>query len=384
MKKKMTVLGGLLLAALVSAYSVAGTYAKYISSVDFADEARVAKWEFKVNGADPVAFNDFDIDLFKDSYETKAINHQFVVSSEPGVDVVAPGTNGEYSLNLKGTAETNYTVKLDNVEVLNEIKTTDKDGKEYSPIKFSLTQGANALLTDVSIDDLKTELAKLYDGQTVYPANYNLDETLVLSWKWDFEQPVPDSINNMTDEDAKKAAIAAYIAEYDALDTYLAQQQGKVNVKFGVTVTQTQAAATIATNNTKLASTINTKVSSADLADLTKMGYDATLARNVKAEVDGTTIKLTGEINKTTKDEGFSSVESDRTGYYYPITIKANQASTVSFSPSKTQDIAAGESLTILYALKDGDKKTTITVTNKADNADTVTYTVDYTGVTLR
>ena len=88
------------------------------------------------------------------------------------------------------------------------------------------------------------------------------------------------------------------------------------------------------------------------------MGYDAALSRNVKAEVTGNTLALTGDINFTSKDEGFSSVASDRTGYYYPVTIKANQDSTVTFSqsPTKTQTI----------------------------NGTTKTYTVDYTGLNFR
>ncbi len=376
MKKKMTVLGGLLLAALVSAYSVCGTYAKYISSIDFADEARVAKWEFKVNGEDPAAFNNFDIDLFKDSYEIENINHQFVVSSEPGVKVVAPGTEGEYALALTGTAETNYTVLLDNVEVANTIKTTDKDGKEYSPIKFSLTVGTDEVVSNVSIDDLKVELEKLYNGQAVYPANHTLNEELVISWKWDFEQPVPDTI---TDADA----IAAYKAEYNALDTYLAQEQGTVSVKFGVTITQTQDEATVTSNNTTLATTINTKIDSADLKTLKSWGYDAALSRNVKSEVTGNTLALTGSINFTSKDEGFSSNVADRTGYYYPVTIKATQDSTITYSqnPTKTESIKAGESLTILYALnsESNAKQSTITITD--NNGNTNTYTVDYTGL---
>lgn len=364
MKKKMTVLGGLLLAALVSAYSVCGTYAKYISSIDFADEARVAKWDFKVNGENPAAFNNFDIDLFKESYEIKGIDHQFVVSSEPGVKVVAPGTEGKYALALTGTAETNYTVLLDNVEVENTIKTTDKDGNEYSPIKFSLTVGGTARLTDVSIDDLKAELEKLYDGQAVYPANHTLNEELVISWKWAFEQDTN-------------------VDEYDALDTYLAQEQGTVSVKFGVTITQTQAEATVDTNNTTLATTINTKIDSADLKTLKSWGYDAALSRNVKSEVTGDTLALTGSINFTSKDEGFSSNVADRTGFYYPVTIKATQDSTITFSqnPTKTKSIKAGESLTILYALdsESATKQSTITIAD--NNGNTQIYTVDYTGL---
>ena len=45
MKKRTMAVGGLLLAVAMTSYSVAGTYAKYTSKIDLADEARIAKWD---------------------------------------------------------------------------------------------------------------------------------------------------------------------------------------------------------------------------------------------------------------------------------------------------------------------------------------------------
>ena len=49
MKKKIAVLGTLLMAVVITGYSVSGTYAKYVSEIDIEDEARVAKWKIGMN-----------------------------------------------------------------------------------------------------------------------------------------------------------------------------------------------------------------------------------------------------------------------------------------------------------------------------------------------
>lgn len=64
MKKKMTVLGVLLMVVAITSYSVGGTYAKYISAFDAADEARVAKWTVDFEEDSTYTIND----LFKESY----------------------------------------------------------------------------------------------------------------------------------------------------------------------------------------------------------------------------------------------------------------------------------------------------------------------------
>jgi len=360
MKRKSMAVGALLLAVLVTSYSVCGTYAKYTSSIDIKDEARVAQWAFKLNGNNPEAMANIDIDLFKDSYVYGDDNHTVVVSNTPGVDVVAPGTSGEYSFRISGTAETNYTVSMNSVSIENTIKTTKLDGSIYDPIVFKLTD-KNGVLATGNSEALKTALEALYSNNTVvYAANHTLDDQYTISWSWDFD----DNGNGTNDE----------------LDTYLAQQNGTVKVGLNLVINQTQAKATVETNESLKASFSN-KFDETDYAALVGMGYEPELSRNIKFVYNSSnnTILLSGSIQKTTKDEGFSSVASDRTGYYYPISIRVNKDSQITFSsnPTKQETATANTNFTILYALSNsGAKTSTITIGG-------VNYTVDYTGVTF-
>ena len=131
MKKKMTVLGVLALAVAITASQVGGTYAKYISSYGTTDQARVAKWDFNETNTNTV-------DLFQQSYTNE--NGTFVASKD-AYKVVAPGTEGEYSYSVKGTAEVNFkvvnTLKIENNVVLKD----ENDNVIYDPIEFSTDGG---------------------------------------------------------------------------------------------------------------------------------------------------------------------------------------------------------------------------------------------------
>lgn len=104
MKKNRILIVGVITAfvALITLSLVSGTWAKYTSSVEGSDTARVAKWSF--NGADleerTIAFN-----LFQTSYgET--------VKSKDGKKVVAPGTEGSATFALKNTGEVAAEAKI--------------------------------------------------------------------------------------------------------------------------------------------------------------------------------------------------------------------------------------------------------------------------------
>ena len=160
MKKKGMALCGLFMAVAITGYSVSGTYAKYTSTIDMTDEARVAKWGFNLK-KDETSTSRYDINLFEDSYLVTGDTNTKVVSSEPGIKVVAPGTEGSYKFAVEGTAETNFTVSIENITLENTITTTyDNEGvtETYSPIKLQVNGGAWIEATE---DALKAELAKL-------------------------------------------------------------------------------------------------------------------------------------------------------------------------------------------------------------------------------
>lgn len=78
--KMMRVASALLVAVLLTTCAISGTFAKYVTSVESQDSARVANWGFERT-------NSMDLtDLFLGSYTN--------VNSENGDDVIAPGTDG--------------------------------------------------------------------------------------------------------------------------------------------------------------------------------------------------------------------------------------------------------------------------------------------------
>lgn len=172
MKKKIAMLAVLVMAVIASAYSVSGTYAKYITTKTVSDSARVAKWQIGELTT---------MDLFKESYLSDAVK-----SSVNGEDIVAPGTSGSYTFQVTGSVETNYRLNL-------EVTTaTDTVGQ----IVYKLD--GNKVGTNGTISELKTALERLYDGTTVYTAG-NISETQhTISWEWVFEDAL-DASKDTTD-----------------------------------------------------------------------------------------------------------------------------------------------------------------------------------------
>lgn len=285
MKKKNTVLGVLLLAVVITSYSVSGTYAKYISKVGGTDDARVAEWSFNSKG---------DFDLFKSSYShedgtsyVKSLNCEFnddgTVKEGTCDDIVAPGTKGEYSFQLVNgdfISEVNYMLTMD-IQGTNSIETlvsdddiatlqadtnaatllytkTEADGDKnyYSPIKFRLYKGTDAAKTLVTLTNGKEEtnqidvlVASIKDAYKEFAsldkvqapnkddnATALLNAPYTIEWEWDYSNPTTD-----TD-------IAALLSKYDtkiANESTAAAEDAKYNVSitFDVVAEQTKCAA---------------------------------------------------------------------------------------------------------------------------------------------
>lgn len=206
MNKKMSVLGILLMAVVVTSYSVSGTYAKYVSDVSVADEARVAKWQIGL-AKDSMQ----TMDLFKSSYTygengvvVKALNDANAKTNK----LVAPGTKGQYTFALTGIVETNYTIdvaivdeKTGNTVVLTEQELNPESATNdvaYNPLKFYLSSDSTVNIDDVANDDLltfeqlKTALTNLYKDEAGNKIVYKpgkvskTNTTQTIYWKWDF------------------------------------------------------------------------------------------------------------------------------------------------------------------------------------------------------
>lgn len=353
MKKRGTVLGGLLLAVVVTGYSVCGTYAKYVSSMDMADEARVAKWDFKLVGEESTG--NYDINLFQDSYLIEGTGNTKVVSSEPGIKVVAPGTEGSYAFNIQGTAETNYTVDISDVVVANTIKTNT-----YNPIKFSIDGGKTWITDEELVEALENSVA-----DKVYPANYVLDLPYTIDWKWDFETVVDGM-----DRD-----------EVDALDTELARKQGTVKVSLKITVTQSD----------KAASADLTAPKTATLAKAPKEAINALKGNPLYSsldEKDFADVKFNGkalmgsiDVNHDL-DAAFG--EGYNTGFYYPIVLMDGEG--VAYVNNGRNALNLSDDNVVLVPLHPekaaADQVITIDIYKDATKTEkTGSYTIDYSKV---
>jgi len=167
MKKKISILAVLVLTVVLSTGLTAGTYAKYTSSQETSDSARVAKWGIGVDNT---------VELFSDSYIGTEGGTDVVAAD--GTNVIAPGTTGEYTFELTGAPETNYTL---DVTVTGE----DKTGR----LVFTLDG------TDVgTIADLQTAIENLYNTGKVYAANTTSASKHTIGWYWTF------STDDATDE----------------------------------------------------------------------------------------------------------------------------------------------------------------------------------------
>lgn len=154
MKKKITILAALVLSVFVTASYVSGTYAKYTSSATGSDSARVAKWAFDIEGADET--NTFAFNLF----DTADVN----VKAGAGENIIAPGTNGSFELNLENDSEVNAEYSI-NFTVTNT---------ESIPVEFSING-----------TDWTTDLTTL--NVTDEPINMDGVDALTIYWKWAFE-----------------------------------------------------------------------------------------------------------------------------------------------------------------------------------------------------
>lgn len=243
MKKKSMMLGGLLAAVVVTAYSVSGTYAKYISSVDLTDEARVAKWGFAAKDENGNLITDNKIDLFAKSYTVDGNEGSLKYVETSNTDkVVAPGTKGEYSFSLEGEVETRYALKFEIDETKNtdivvyyslkdgavdktSLSTTKFDGAlEYRPIRYTVkyTRGTDATdLTNGNLTNLDSKTLINFlkeDNKNVRPYKAgNFDQKYTISWEW--------LTNNTTNNATDKAVLTT--DDTNILDTFAGQEIAK-------------------------------------------------------------------------------------------------------------------------------------------------------------
>lgn len=223
--KMMRLASGLLVAVLITTSTISGTFAKYVTSADATDSARVAKWgvAVEVTGDDAFGTN------YNDAVEATGTK----VVSFNGDNVLAPGTNGtlgtakvagQPEVKVKVTAKvdlvlTNWEQAYDfdiNNDGVKEVGTTkcpviiSVNGTDYKVGQTGITntdelekaveQAVQNIIvghgTVVTVDGITA--SKEYDANTDFTTATN---AAVVGWRWDFGlagEPITDADINDT------------------------------------------------------------------------------------------------------------------------------------------------------------------------------------------
>lgn len=214
--KMMRIASVLLVAVILTTCAISGTFAKYVTSGNGTDTARVAKFGVTVSGT---------ADTFKETYAkdntgfTLAANT--VVSTE---DVVAPGTSGSMvAFTITGTPEVAVRVAFTGTLELGD-KWVDAGSAYYCPIEVTVGDTTFKGTAYASANEFEAAVnAKIATYTNDYVAGTDLStidgDAPAISWKWAFEGNI------------------------DVKDTYLGDQAAVGNaatISLDVTATVTQ------------------------------------------------------------------------------------------------------------------------------------------------
>lgn len=190
MKKNvmMRVASIMLVLVLMSSSVISGTFAKYVTSGNAGDEARVAKWGVVVTGY---------ADMFKKAYTRDDTDTPYTgsltVESSTEEKLVAPGTTGVLSkFTATGTPEVAVEVSYDVTKF--ELNNWEIDGGEYCPIIITV-DGEDFYIGKSgvgSVDALESAvIAAIEKHVKTFGPNQNLaeitDHGVAVSWRWAFE-----------------------------------------------------------------------------------------------------------------------------------------------------------------------------------------------------
>ena len=208
MKKNrmMRIAAVLLIAVLLSTSVISGTFAKYTTSAEDTDSARVARWGFKEN---TITIKD----LFKPDYDESVVSNN-------GEDVIAPGTKGSDTIAFvpaAGIPEVDYSIEVKAKTSVVDTSTNTIFTNEN--ITWALYKaGEEASATWGTFDALMTAIEGLSEAKVEANNLPKLNDTYVIAWQWEFE----------TDDDA------------NVVDTGMGNADSLEKIDITITITATQ------------------------------------------------------------------------------------------------------------------------------------------------
>lgn len=202
---------------LMTSCFVGGTFAKYVTEGTAKDSARVAKFGVVVSASDGA---------FDSEYTTDDSTYSGSVSVKSDVDVVAPGTSGNFgTIELSGKPEVAVKVTYD-ADVTLGSNWVDENGNYYCPIIITVDGTEFAGYDYSSATAFAEAIENKISGYTAsYAPGTDLstieNAEIAVSWKWNFEDNTHS--NSQSDEN----------------DTYLGNQaNATISIDLSVTVEQ--------------------------------------------------------------------------------------------------------------------------------------------------
>ena len=219
MMRTAAVLG---VAALLTTSALSGTLAKYTTSVNSEDSARVATWGFTQSSIDITG-------LFKNAYDADG---NATVKGADGEDVIAPGTTNSVSFTFNYDGEEASPEVAYNFTVSTEDSECAEDIKNNKNIVWKLDDGEEGTWDELlkSIKDLSGDSSgtKRYEAGTL-PTKFTAnDDKHTVTWKWNFEGNEKYAIDDTNSK------------SQDAYDTEMGNKSTLDNVNLKITITATQ------------------------------------------------------------------------------------------------------------------------------------------------
>lgn len=213
----------LLVAVLLTTSVISGTFAKYTTTKDSTDSARVAKFGVDLGVTVDGAFaTEYDANTVASDKDGTTIAKTVVASSTDSDNLVAPGTKGDLmsSATISGTPEVAVNVKQEATLVLTG---WEVDGTYYCPLVITVDGTPFYGMTYTSADAFIAAVENALDSDVNYAPNTDLTESHQVTWAWAFEGT-----------DGKQT---------DELDTALgnyAAKNGDITIEFTYEITVTQ------------------------------------------------------------------------------------------------------------------------------------------------
>lgn len=189
MKKKLSILAVLLLAVVTTAYSVSGTYAKYTSTFETSSTARVAKWAIKFGADETTSSTTFTFNLFDTIKDTDGNDEADVKDGGTLENIIAPGTQGSFNIQLYNASEVNAEYTLD-------LTLTNNDN---IPVEFS--KDGTKWETDITkLNITNDDPAEISMGKE--------SEVVTIQWRWPYSDSAVTGKDDEKDTDLGEAGLA--------------------------------------------------------------------------------------------------------------------------------------------------------------------------------